>query len=161
MPVIRDARRNEADTLTRLCQRSKAMWGYDPAFMAMCADALTVEASDIADGRVLVSTDSSDRAVAVAAITAVDAADCCEISLIFVDPPAIGRGHGAALFARLCKLALARGAGLLTVLADPNAADFYRRMGCRETGEAPSDAIPGRHLPTFAYDLSQVGGADE
>jgi len=38
--------------------------------------------------------------------------------------------------------------------ADPNAAPFYERMGARFVRNAPSDAIPGRTLPLYEYDLT-------
>ena len=41
----------------------------------------------------------------------------------------------------------------MTILADPNAAAFYERMGARYLRHAPSDAIPGRTLPFYEYDL--------
>ena len=42
-----------------------------------------------------------------------------------------------------------RGAGRLTILADPNAAAFYERAGAVRIGEAPSHAVPGRLLPLY------------
>jgi len=41
----------------------------------------------------------------------------------------------------------------MTILADVNAAPFYERMGARFVAHAPSDAIPGRTLPFYEYDL--------
>jgi hypothetical protein len=43
----------------------------------------------------------------------------------------------------------------MAILADPNAAPFYERMGARLVSQAPSDAIPGRMLPLYEYDLTQ------
>ena len=42
----------------------------------------------------------------------------------------------------------------MTILADPNAAAFYQRMGARFLQDAPSDAIPGRTLPLYELDLT-------
>ena len=41
----------------------------------------------------------------------------------------------------------------MTILADPNAAAFYERLGARYLRHAPSDAISGRTLPFYEYDL--------
>ena len=41
----------------------------------------------------------------------------------------------------------------MTILADPNAAPFYERMGARFERMAPSDSIPGRELPLYTYAL--------
>ena len=45
----------------------------------------------------------------------------------------------------------------MTILADPHAAPFYERMGARFVRNAPSDAIPGRTLPLYEYDLTAEG----
>ena len=66
MLAIRWARVGEAETLTALCVRSKAHWGYDAAFMRMSAAALTVSEADIAAGRVLVADRSTGGRSAVA-----------------------------------------------------------------------------------------------
>jgi hypothetical protein len=42
----------------------------------------------------------------------------------------------------------------MTILADVNAAPFYERLGARFLRNEPSDAIPGRVLPFYEYDLT-------
>ena len=117
LPVqVRSAEPGESQSLTALCVRSKAHWGYDAAFMKMSAAALF------------------NRAVPEGA-------------------PAIGSGAGRALFDAAAVLARQQGAHRMTILADPNAAAFYERMGARYLRHAPSDAIPGRSLPFYEYDL--------
>ena len=152
MAEVRPARAGEADGLTALCLRSKAHWGYDAAFMRLSARTLKVHETDIAAGRVLVAADGGDRPLGVACVLgdgeAVDLAD------MFVDPPAIGSGAGRLLFDASVVLARGLGARRMTILADPNAAPFYERMGARFLRNAPSDAIPGRLLPLYEYDLT-------
>jgi GNAT superfamily N-acetyltransferase len=152
MVSIRTAKAGEGEALTALCVRSKAHWGYDAAFMKLCAASLTVSEVDIATGRVLVAVDAEGRTLGVAGI-ALDG-DTADLDVIFVDPPAIGSGAGRALFEAAAGLARRLGARRLTILADPNAARFYERMGARFLSEAPSDAIPGRVLPLYEYDLT-------
>jgi GNAT superfamily N-acetyltransferase len=79
--------------------------------------------------------------------------DTADLDALFVDPPAIGGGAGRALFEAAVTLARRQGARRMTILADPNAAAFYERMGARYLRHAPSDAIPGRTLPFYEYDL--------
>ena len=50
---IRPAQVTETQTLTALCRRSKAHWGYDADFLARSAYALTVTPAMIEAGRVL------------------------------------------------------------------------------------------------------------
>jgi len=152
MPAIRAAWVGEAAKLTALCVRSKAHWGYDVEFMRLSASALAVDEADITAGRVLVAADVEDRPVGMAAV--LGKGDTVDLDALFVDPPAIGSGAGRALFAAALDLARGLGARRMTILADPNAAAFYERMGARFLQNAPSDAIPGRTLPLYEYDLT-------
>ncbi len=146
--VIRPAQAGEAQILTALCVRSKAHWGYDDAFMRSSRASLTVSDTDIASGRVLVAADD-DRIAGVARVEPDG-----ELGVMFVDPPAMGRGAGRMLFDAAAALARRLGARSMPILADPNAAPFYERMGARFVSHAPSDAIPGRTLPLYEYDLT-------
>ena len=59
LPVqVRSAKPGESQSLTALCVRSKAHWGYDSAFMKLSAAALNVNEDDIAAGRVPVAVDN-------------------------------------------------------------------------------------------------------
>jgi GNAT superfamily N-acetyltransferase len=149
---IRTAKLREAASLTALCVRSKAHWGYDAAFMKLSAAALTVNEDDIAAGRVLVAIDDASRVIGMACV--ISEGDTADLDALFIDPPAIGSGAGRALFGAAVALARKQGARRMTILADPNAAAFYERMGARFQRNAPSDAIPGRTLPFYDYDLT-------
>jgi GNAT superfamily N-acetyltransferase len=149
--LVRNAKLEEASSLTALCVRSKAHWGYDAAFMKLSAVALTVNEDDIAAGRVLVAVDDAGRMIGMACV--LSEGETSDLDSLFVDPPAIGSGAGRALFEAAIILARRQGARRMTILADPNAAAFYERMGARYLRHAPSDAIPGRTLPFYEYDL--------
>jgi GNAT superfamily N-acetyltransferase len=152
---IREAKPGEGKSLTALCVRSKAHWGYDAAFMRKCAVALLVSEASIAAGRVLVATDDEGRTIGTVSVA--DEDEGPELALMFVDPPAIGSGAGRALFEAAAKLARRLGYSRMAILADPNAAPFYERMGARFVRNAPSDAVPGRTLPLYEYDLTAEG----
>ena len=153
MVRVRRAKAGEAQVLTALCLRSKAHWGYDAEFMRLCVASLTVSEATIAEGRVLVATDEAGRTIGTASVLR-DGNDA-ELGLMFVDPSAIGGGIGRALFDEAVKLARQLGYRRMTILADVNAAPFYERMGARFLRRAPSDAIPGRTLPFYEYDLAE------
>ncbi|HSI00485.1 MAG TPA: GNAT family N-acetyltransferase [Reyranella sp.] len=147
--VVRVARAGEAQALTALSVRAKAHWGYDETFMRLSQASLTVSDADIAAGRVLVA--ERDGLIFGTAKVAADG----ELDMMFVDPPAMNRGVGRVLFQASVVLARRLGARRMPILADPNAAPFYERMGARLVAHAPSDAIPGRILPLYEYDLTQ------
>lgn len=150
--MIRLARPEEADTLSALVLRSKAHWGYDAAFMARVRDTLRVTPEAIAAGGVFVAIDPGDRALGIAAL--VFEGDVAVLDMLFVDPAAMGRGAGRALYTHALEMAGQAGAKRMTILADPFAEDFYRSMGAETIGQVPSDSIPGRMLPLMAVELS-------
>lgn len=149
--TVRPARPDEAEALSALNKRSKAHWGYDAAFMALSDTSLTVTPALIATGRVLVA----ERGGALAGMASLDPLGNGVFDLLhmFVEPDAIGTGAGRALFDAICAMARTLGGSRLSIMADPNAAGFYERLGAQPAGEAPSDAVPGRMLPMLDFDL--------
>ncbi len=150
--LIRRARVDEAPLLTALAMRSKAVWGYDDAFMAACLAELTVQPAAIKAGEVWVAEEGD---TAVGLLELVPGAEEAEVRLIFVAPERVGSGVGAALWRHMEERACALGAERIGLDADPNAVPFYERMGMRVTGESPSGSIPGRALPRMAKRLSK------
>ena len=148
---IRAAVRSEAELLSDLCRRSKAHWGYDDAFMRQSDPSLTIRDDWIAAGDVLVC-EQDGHVAGVAAIEQDEGR--FEVASFFVEPADMGKGVGAMLFKALLNLARDKRIDRLFILSDPNAADFYAKMGARLVGEEPSDAIAGRTLPLLEIDLS-------
>jgi GNAT superfamily N-acetyltransferase len=140
--LIRLARVEEAAALSDLGFRSKAVWGYDPEFMALMPAALAVAPEDIAAGDVWIATRADEQIAGVVALAPGDAPGTLDLNKLFVEPRHIRSGVGRALLAHAVAEARQRGAERLTILADPNAAGFYERNGAVRLGEAPSDAVP-------------------
>ncbi len=151
--TIRPARPDEADALSALCMRSKAHWGYDAAFMALSRPSLTITPDLIASGRVRVAEDEDGTLLGMSSVAPLPEDGCYDLLHLFVEPRAIRTGAGRALFDAAAAMAKSHGARTLAIFADPNAAEFYRRVGARDAGEGPSEAIPGRMLPLLHYAL--------
>lgn len=150
MLQLRDAHADETATLTELCLRSKAIWGYDAAFMAACRDELTIGPGDLDQSLLRVAVDGG-VVIGLAQIT-VDGDDA-DLAKLFIDPGALRTGAGRTLFDWAVHEARARGAKRLWIEADPDAAAFYRRMGAADDGLVPSGSIPGRVLPRLKLEL--------
>lgn len=152
--VIRPARVDEASELTELSLRSKAVWGYDAMFLARCRTVMQVktealaaqphfvaEAVTVWPGRILGFYGFEPEAEGIG------------LDYLFVEPQAIGRGVGTALWTHAVATARAAGHRVLVVVADPNAEGFYRRMGAVPVGAQASDLEPGRLLPVLRFPL--------
>lgn len=150
--TIRPARLDEAPALTELCKRSKAHWGYDAGFMALSEASLTIRPAQITAGRVLVA-DRDGQPIAVASLNPLGAGTI-DLQHLFVEPDEIDHGIGRSLFLAACDLARELGGTLLSILSDPYAEAFYKQMGARRIGDAPSDAVPDRMLPLLEYALA-------
>ncbi|WP_163851102.1 GNAT family N-acetyltransferase [Pseudooceanicola aestuarii] len=135
---------HEAAALTALCLRSKAHWGYDASMMARFREELRVTPDDLARWPARLA-EAQGVLLGFAQISL--SGDMAELERCFVDPDAMGRGVGRALFDWACAHVRAGGARRLIIVADPGAAGFYRRMGAMLAGEVPSASVPDRVLP--------------
>ena len=147
---LRPARPDEADLLTELCLRSKAVWGYDDAFMRACRAELTLSPADFTRSSLQVAVEG-DEVTGIAQVV-VDG-EKADLAKLFIAPSALRAGVGRKLFDWAVSTARERGARWLWIEADPDAAEFYRRMGAVDDGIAPSGSIPGRFLPRLKLRL--------
>jgi GNAT superfamily N-acetyltransferase len=148
--IIRAPDVEELPALSELCMRSKAVWGYDAAFMEACRRELSFDPHDLRSSHIAVAVRGGD-VVGVAQVKA--AGNEADLAKLFVEPAAIRSGVGQALFAWALETARTQGASRLIIEADPDAAPFYRRLGAREAGLAPSGSIAERMLPKLVLDL--------
>lgn len=147
---IRPASPEDAPRLSALAMRSKAHWGYDAEFMEACRASLTVDPAHC-DGSSLLVAEIDGELAGFARVTGSPGDG--ELSDLWIDPDAMGRGVGRALFKAITKRASLLGFRRLLIDADPNAEAFYLHMGAVRIGETPSTAIPGRTLPLLSYSL--------
>ena len=150
MVQLRNIRQNELSSVGELCLRSKAVWGYDDAFMAACRTELTLCLDDIQSTHLQVAErDSTVVGLAQIKVTGRDA----DLLKLFVEPALLGSGVGRSLFAWATAKARGLGAVRMIIEADPGATPFYERMGARYAGFAPSQSIPGRMLPRMQMEI--------
>ena len=148
---IRAAHPDEAELLTLVALRSKAHWGYDQAFMALCQQELTVNPDRIRKQPTYV-LEQGDRLLGFYMLDR-NAAPTSELDFLFVLPEAIGQGFGRQLLLHAIETARTAGDGVLLIQSDPQAEHFYRRFGARLLRYTPSASIPGRVLPLLQLDL--------
>lgn len=149
--AIRPARAEEAATLSALALRANAHWGYDEAFMAACRDDLTVTPGDVAIHTIRVAT-LAGQPCGFYQMRGTGAA--ATLTDLWVEPSAIGQGHGRALWQHAVATARERGFRELLVQSDPHAEGFYRAMGAERIGSQPSTVVPGRELPLLRLVLA-------
>ena len=145
---IRPATAGEAGLLSGLALRSKAHWGYDPDFLEACRAELTVPEDYITNAPVFV-LEEDGRVVGFYGLR--EQGTELELLYLFVEPAAIGGGHGKRLWEHAVETAARLGSQKITIESDPYAEPFYLAMGARRVGEVPSSARPGRVLPLLHF----------
>ncbi|BCH30452.1 N-acetyltransferase [Mesorhizobium sp. L-8-10] len=153
--LLRPARDGECGELSALCLRSKAVWGYDAAFLEACRAELSIRPADLDPGLLHVA-EVDGKLVGVVQITP-EGADL-HLDKLFIDPGILRTGIGRRLLDWAVSRAAELGAARLVIDADPGAADFYRRMGATDAGVVASGSIPGRFLPRLELLLADPAG---
>jgi N-acetylglutamate synthase-like GNAT family acetyltransferase len=150
MTAIRRALLHEAADLSALALRSKALWGYDAAFMDACHIPLTVDRNAIDEFPFYV-LDEAGRLTGFYGLSGQPPRG--EIEFLFVEPEVVRSGRGRRLVRHLLALARSLGFEEMEVSAEPFAEGFYLAMGAVRIGDAPSDAIPNRLIPRLRFSL--------
>lgn len=148
--VLRPPLVEELPTLSALCLRSKAVWGYDKDFIDSCRSELTIEPCELRSSTIAVAEENGKIVgVAQMQVTGNEA----DLLKLFVERTMLRGGVGMKLFHWALSEAARMGAERMVIVADPDAAPFYRRMGAKECGLTPSGSIQGRMLPKLVREL--------
>lgn len=148
--ILRPPISSECESLTALCLRSKAYWGYDAAFMDACKEELTLTDIILQTSELIVAEVDG----VILGLAQLDVSPPVGVlEKLFVEPGAIGKGVGKHLFRWAVTKASELGVNRFTLDGDPNAVPFYLHMGAIQIGSSPSGSIPGRFLPKFQYDV--------
>jgi GNAT superfamily N-acetyltransferase len=149
-PMIRAPAIEELGSLSELCLRSKAIWGYNEEFLEACRSELSFDQRDLHLTPIAVA-EHGGEVVGVAQVKVIG--NEADLLKLFVEPTALRHGVGRTLLSWVSNAAREKGATRLIIDSDPGAAPFYRRMGDYDLGQAPSGSIPGRMLPRLAINL--------
>jgi GNAT superfamily N-acetyltransferase len=148
--LLRPAVAADAARLTAIAHAAKLHWGYADELIDLWRAELTITPDVIAAG--LVCCAVRDAEIAGFYALSRDGATFA-LEHMWVDPPDMGRGHGARLFRHALATARAQGGMLLRIASDPHAEGFYLRLGAQRVGAEPS-ALPGRSLPLLEVSLA-------
>jgi len=150
---LRPARADEAQLLSELALRSKAVWGYDEAFLQACRAELRVMPADIshADWLCIVATSKKPLEQHLVGFYLLSSTSTpgAELDALFVEPGNLGQGVGRRLLEHALDVLRLHRIRSLTIQSDPGAVGFYERMGAQRVGERPSGSIAGRVLPVL------------
>lgn len=136
MISIRPVDPDEAEILSHIAFSAKAHWGYPERWLAIWKPQLTFEPGYFQSGESWAAV--MDR-TPIAFYTLCEKNGAAWLENLWVLPKYIGKGLGKQLFTHAADRAREMGYGILQLEADPNAVEFYEKMGMRKIGERHSE----------------------
>jgi len=146
--TLRQAQPEDAARLTAIAFAAKRHWGYPETWIQQWRADLTISHQNLVNPTLVVCLE--DEMAAFCMVSGGDGE--WDLEHLWVHPNFMGMGMGKTLFNAACDLCRKRGGRSLTILSDPNALEFYLKMGCVSQRSVAS-AIPGRTLPELRYSL--------
>lgn len=146
--IIERPHPDEAGELTKILLASKKHWNYPTEWLDLWADELSVTPEAIRSRDFYVGR-NEEQIVFVYSVRQMHGSEY-ELEDCWVAPQYIGHGYGRILFEHLQTTLQTLGCSKLTILSDPHAEGFYRKMGAVRVGEQPSQ-LQGRSLPILEY----------
>ena len=144
---IRRATSSDSDRATDLARRAKAHWGYPAEWLAAWDGELVITAADIDQHRTFVASREGE---VVGVCQLQEGERGAMLENVWVDPRCHGRGVGRTMVLH----ALSEAQGVIAVVSDPNAEEFYVKLGAHRVGEisAPMPGAPARTLPLLEFE---------
>lgn len=142
--LIRDARAAEQRSLTELQRRASLHWEAYREQLLAHPDAIDLPVEQIEGGLVRVAELGAD--VVGFAVLLRPRGGACELDGLFVEPAHMGAGVGRALIEDARRIARERGAARIEVVANPEAAGFYERLGFAGAEPAPTRFGPALRM---------------
>lgn len=133
--------------VSQLGIESKRSWGYDADQMSVFAKELTLSPESLSGLLVAEVACLAGEIVGYSTIRR-HPDGIVELEHLFVAPERFHQGIGRTLFFSAKDQAALRGIARLTIIADPNSAGFYEKLGAIKSGDHQS-SIPGRVIPIY------------
>ena len=160
--IFRNALPEEATIITQLTLDSKRFWGYPEEYMVVWNDDLTISPEYIEQNMVVVA-EVDNQIVGYVSIIEEEPENIHEVDNykvsggffldnLFILPSHMRQGIGERLYMIAIDWCKLRDVKKLHVVSDPNAKDFYEKMGAVCLGQLPT-SIPGRYLPFMLIDI--------
>jgi GNAT superfamily N-acetyltransferase len=148
---IRRARPEEAELLTRIARAAKGYWSYPDRWMVLWQGILTITPEFISINQVYSATMNGSIVGFYGMIVSGSEAI---LDHLWVNPDQIGTGIGRELFSHAVNLARSMDAATIEIESDPNAEEFYKRMGATRIGVSRSQ-VDGmeRLLPLLRFEI--------
>jgi GNAT superfamily N-acetyltransferase len=152
--MIRSACLEDLEPLADLALRSKAVWGYSPAFTDACRDELAIRENDLPEVFVLVRGTAPIGFYSMQHLTP----ECVELGHLLVEPAEMRKGHGTTLLRDAVARARKSGYRVLVIKATRMRPSSTARWAAHRLARAKRAAYPAEcsrysNCPSSTRDL--------
>ena len=158
--TIREAKTEEANTLTKIAFSAKRTWNYPEEYMAIWKDELTIT-DDYIDRNTVYVAERRNKIVGFYSIVLLKKdATFGEVLVkqgywldhLFIDPNYQYKGIGKKLINAIFNFCKENWIDELSIFVDPNSSEFYEKMGAKFVKNSPS-SIKGREIPIYRFQI--------
>ena len=145
-----DAVESDFLLLTETAIASKKYWGYSEELLNLWKHDLEISKEYIQKNKV-VKVYSQDGFIGFFGLKR-EKTGIIEIDHLWIKPNEIKKGYGRQIFAYIRNYLLSKGEKVIRLVAEPNAKEYYNKMGGRIIGQIESK-LSGRFLDIYEYVL--------
>jgi len=149
---IRNAKIDEADSLTNIAIKSEAYWGYDFDYMEKFKFFYKVTEEFISKNSTFL-LEEDKNIIGFCGVLIEN--DVTYLEYLFIEPKYIGKGYGKLLWNHLVEYCKITGLKELSIVTSPQAKGFYVKMGAVPCGEVESLLKKGRIIPRLIYTVKK------
>lgn len=147
---VRNAKEEEAEHLSNLALRSKAIWGYSQEFIEACRPHIYVDSSYIQNWPVRV-LELENQIIGFYSLKTIGEEP--RLDNLWIEPEHIQSGFGRILFRDSVLVANKLGWEFFRLAGEPDAVAFYEKMGAVLIGEVQSRLRQDLFLPHMQMNL--------
>lgn len=151
MIKIRKALLSEYHILSDITLKSEAYWGYDNDFLEKFKIYYNITTDFIKNYHVYVLTNNN---IILGYYGFAINENISYLEFLFIEPKSIGNGYGRILWNHIISLCQKNNVKVFTINSDPNAENFYYKMGAKYYMEVDSKMTPGNKVTQLIYKVN-------
>ena len=147
-----DAKTEDLKQINQLIRLSKAHWGYDREFMDHFMEKFGCTKEYLKSAITKIYFINNELIAIYSFSTHSDG--LFELDYFLIHPDYIGKGLGRELWHACCTTAQGVGKDEFILWSDPNAENFYLKMGCDKIGTRKSPLLENRYAPILKFKIT-------
>lgn len=152
--IIKNAETKDLSSINQLMRLSKGYWGYNEEFLNRFIQKLGVT-EEYLQNNITKLFYLDGKFIGIYSFIE-EKTNTLVLDNFFLHPDYIKQGLGQELWKASCNTARELDYDEFILFSDPNAENFYLKIGCFKIGETPSPMLPNRVNPILKFKLKNI-----